>query len=113
MNEAKKEFLENYAVPSIVELEDEELGKVLELLVRDHIIVSERQGNLFGCYLLLEANSADATAKEVFGDELLVAKAMPVEGEDGGLTDEIVDIEDDAEYEEVLQLFEQLENEEE
>ncbi|MBQ4094632.1 MAG: DUF1292 domain-containing protein [Oscillospiraceae bacterium] len=112
MNEAMKNFLENYTVPSIVELEDEELGRVLELLVNDHIIVSEKQGNLFGCYLQLQANSADEAAVKLFGDELLIAKAIPVQDGDGW-TDEIVDIEDDDEYDEVVALFEALENEQE
>ena len=113
MNEAMKAFLEDYTVPTIVELEDDELGCVLELLVNDSFVVSEKQGRLFGCYLLLQANSADENAKKVFGDDLVVVKALPVQDADGEWTDEIVDIEDDDEYEEVVALFEQLKEEQE
>ena len=88
------------------------LAMLNDINLYDHIIVSEKQGNLFGCYLQLQANSADEAAVKLFGDELLIAKAIPVQDGDGW-TDEIVDIEDDDEYDEVVALFEALENEQE
>ena len=60
-----------------------------------------------------QANSADENAKKVFGDDLVVVKALPVQDADGEWTDEIVDIEDDDEYDEVVALFEQLKEEQE